>query len=75
MMGTIVSLKAKKTAVVDVASLVFNRRYLKNQRKSKKYHCHYEPERIKLSLGQRVTIAVTAPRAALKRWRVVQVYG
>jgi small subunit ribosomal protein S17 len=67
--GTIVTAK-DKTVVVRVDRYVSHPKYHKRYRVSKKFHAHDESG--KLTVGEKVTIAESAPISRLKRWKVVE---
>lgn len=69
--GTVVSLKMAKTAVVEVEQSYRHPLYQKVLMKKKKYYAHDEKAE-DLELGQKVTLQEARPMSKLKRWRVVR---
>lgn len=69
MTGTIISLKTAETASVLVESKLRHPLYKKFVKSTKKYACHYQ--NMQLELGDRVTIAETAPISKTKKFRIV----
>ena len=70
-MGTVVSLKMAKTAVVSVERTFRHPLYQKVLTRQKKYYAHDENAHT-LEVGERVCIVETRPISKLKRWRVVR---
>ncbi len=73
MVGTVLSTKMDKTAVVKVQRLVKHPQYHKYVRRSKKYKVHDEKNR--LNVGDKVLIAECRPLSREKRWTLKQVLG
>jgi small subunit ribosomal protein S17 len=69
--GTVTSLKMAKTAVVEVERMWKHPLYKKAVKRSKKYACDFNPEKIKLALGDMVEISETTPVSKTKRFKVV----
>jgi len=69
--GSVVSIKMDKTAVVAVETLKHHPLYRKTFRKVVKYKVHDEGNRCKL--GDRVRIVETRPLSREKRWRVAEI--
>jgi small subunit ribosomal protein S17 len=69
--GTVVSDKADKTAVISVRRQFVHRKYKKIVRRSTKYYAH--DEKNECSIGDRVRIMETRPLSKLKRWRVAEI--
>lgn len=67
--GTVVSDKMDKTAVVAVNTLKTHRKYLKKYLVTKKYKAH-DPQN-KCQTGDRVQIVETRPISKGKKWAVV----
>lgn len=70
LVGTVLSNKTEKTAVVQVARLVQHPLFHKVVRIRKKYFAHDEK---KSKIGDKVRIRETKPISKLKRWQVVEV--
>ncbi len=68
--GQVVSLANKKTAVVNVSRRWRHPLYDKAVRRDKKYHCHYED--MDLQVGDMVAITGSRPISKLKRFKVVK---
>ncbi len=68
--GTVVSVKMGKTAVVQVERLDLDSTYHKYIRRLDKYKAH--DEKAECKVGDRVEIAETSPVSKTKRWRVVR---
>jgi small subunit ribosomal protein S17 len=73
MVGTVVSNKMTKTAVVKVERTFLHPLFKKTVRQSKKYHAHDEKNAAKV--GQQVEIQECPPRSKLKRWEIVSFKG
>lgn len=69
--GTVVSTKMDKTAVVLVKRLVEHPLYGKTIKRSKKYHAHDENN--SCSEGDIVKMMETRPLSRTKCWRVVEI--
>lgn len=69
--GTVVSDKADKTAVVAVGRRIAHPLYGKWMTRTKKYHAHDEENVARQ--GDRVRIMETRPMSKLKRWRILEV--
>lgn len=68
--GTVVSNKMDKTAVVSVTTLTKHPLYKKVIKKTTKFYAH--DEKNICQIGNQVTIMETRPLSKLKRWRVVE---
>ncbi|MDO5561808.1 MAG: 30S ribosomal protein S17 [bacterium] len=68
--GTVVSLKNKNTAAVEVENRFQHPLYKKYLRRSKKYACQVD-EGINLTLGQKVTIVSCRPVSKTKAFKVL----
>ena len=71
MVGTVVSNKMDRTAVVLVERLTRHRTYKKYVRRRSKYMAH-DPENL-CQIGDRVKIIESRPLSKRKRWRVIEV--
>ena len=71
LIGTVLSNKMERTAVVNVVRLVQHPTYGKVMRQRKKYVAHDENKVAKV--GDKVRIRETRPMSRTKRWRVVEV--
>lgn len=71
LLGTVVSTKMDKTAVVAVVREVPHPRYIKRVRKTKKYFAHDEEEMC--NVGDYVEIQPTRPLSKLKRFKVAEI--
>jgi len=69
LVGKVVSLIGKNTAVVTVARRWRHPLYSKAVRRDKKYHCHYE--NLDLQLDDQVSIVNSRPVSKLKRFKVI----
>lgn len=67
--GTVVSLKNKKTATVELVFDKLHPKYHKPIKRKKKIHAHNEE--YELSLGDRVVIKSSRPYSATKRFLVI----
>lgn len=73
MVGTVVSNKMTKTAVVKVERTFLHPLFKKTVRKSKRYHAHDENN--SAQVGQIVEIQECPPRSKLKRWEILPAKG
>jgi small subunit ribosomal protein S17 len=71
MVGSVVSTKMEKTAIVAVESLKHHRLYHKTFRRVTNYKVHDEEKRCKP--GDKVRIVETRPMSKEKRWRVAEI--
>lgn len=71
MVGTVVSNKMDRTAVVLVERLTRHRTYKKYVRRRSKYMAH-DPENL-CQIGDRVKIIESRPLSKRKRWRVIEI--
>jgi len=71
LIGTVVSDKMEKTAVVQVERLVKHPMYKKYIRRRNKFAAHDKDNRC--SIGDRVMITESRPISKLKRWRVTDI--
>ncbi len=71
LIGTVVSDKMEKTAVVQVERLVKHPMYKKYIRRRNKFAAHDKDNRC--SIGDRVMITESRPISKLKRWRVTNI--
>lgn len=71
LIGTVVSDKMNKTAVVEVERLVKHPLYKKYIRRRQKYAVHDQENRC--NIGDKVVIAESRPISKLKRWRVADI--
>ena len=69
--GTVVSTKMEKTAVVLVERMIEHRLYKKTMKRTKKYHAH--DENGICNVGDEVRLMETKPISKTKCWRVVEV--
>ena len=69
--GTVVSNKADKMAVVQTERLKQHPVYKKYIRRSRKFHAH--DAKNECQIGDRVRIVETRPISKLKRWRIVEI--
>lgn len=69
LIGTVVSTKMQKTAVVKVDAFWRHPIYGKRVKKTKKYLAHDE---LGVKEGERVKIGETRPISKRKRWRVIE---
>lgn len=69
--GTVVSDKTEKTAVVSVERRVAHPLYGKWMKRTKKYHAHDEENTARE--GDTVRIMETRPMSKLKRWRILEI--
>ena len=68
--GTVVSVKMNKTAVVQVERLSLDKVYHKYVRRLDNYKAH--DEKVECKIGDRVEIAEVSPVSKTKRWKVVR---
>lgn len=68
--GTVVSVKMNKTAVVQVERLNLDKVYHKYVRRLDNYKAH--DEKTECKVGDRVEIAEVSPVSKTKRWKVVR---
>lgn len=68
--GTVVSNKMDKTAVVSVTTLTKHPLYKKVIKRTTKFYAH--DEKNICQIGNQVSIMETRPLSKLKRWRVVE---
>ena len=66
--GTVVSNKMDKTVVVAVARPAMNRLYLRQVRRTSRFHAH--DETTQCSIGDTVQIVASRPLSKTKNWRV-----
>lgn len=71
LIGTVVSDKMDKTAVVAVERLVKHPLYKKYIRRRNRYAAHDQDNRCQV--GDQVMIAESRPMSRLKRWRVTDI--
>lgn len=69
--GVVVSNKAQKTIVVEVADRVKHPLYSKVLSQTTKLHAHDEAN--EAAVGDRVRIMETRPLSATKRWRLLEI--
>ncbi len=69
--GTVVSDKADKTVVVEVARVQRHRLYGKIQQRRKRYKAHDEANECRV--GDRVRIVESRPYSREKHWRVEEI--
>lgn len=69
--GTVVSAKMDKTAIVAVESRVQHSLYKKGIKQTRKFHAHDENN--ECGVGDVVKIMETRPLSKSKRWRLVSV--
>jgi small subunit ribosomal protein S17 len=67
--GIVKSLIGTQTAVIEVVELKRHPKYHKGYQTAKRFHA--QVGKSVPAVGQRVTIAETRPRSALKRWFIV----
>lgn len=70
LIGTIVSDKMNKTAVVEVEYLKFHPKYKKYYKERKKFKAHNPENRYKE--GEKVIIEETRPLSKEKRWWIIR---
>ena len=73
MVGTVISLKNAKTALVLVERQWQHPLYKKYVKRTKRYACHVEG--IELVMGEKVEIMPTVPVSKTKKFRVVAKVG
>ena len=71
LVGTVLSTKMEKTAIVNVMRLVQHPAYQKVVRRQKKYMVHDEKKEAKV--GAKVRIRETRPLSKMKRWELVEI--
>ena len=71
--GTIISLKTNRTARVLVTRKWQHPLYKKYVKRTKKYLCDYDKDKIKLENGMNVEIAECSPISKRKHFKVVKV--
>ena len=71
LIGTVVSVKMEKTAVVQVERLVKHPLYKKYIRRRNKFAAHDKDN--SCNIGDRVLITESRPISKLKRWRVTEI--
>ena len=69
--GTVVSNKMDKTAVVQVERLVKHPLYRKTIKRRRKYHAHDEQNAC--GVGDRVRLMETRPLSKMKCWRLARI--
>lgn len=69
--GTVISVKMDKTAVVAVETLKRHRLYRKTFKRVVKYKAHDKDNQCKL--GDKVRIIETRPLSSQKRWRIAEI--
>lgn len=67
--GIITSIGMKNTVVVKVDQVKIHPRYHKRYTVSKKYHCDWRGDSLKI--GQKVFFEETRPLSKTKRWRII----
>ena len=70
LIGTAISIKMEKTAVVKVETFWKHPLYEKRVKKTKKYLAHDE---IGVKQGDKVKIAETKPVSKRKRWKILEI--
>lgn len=68
LIGTVISTKNEKTAIVEVERIFRHPLYEKKMRRTKKYHVHDD---LGVKVGEKVQFVETRPLSKTKRWRVV----
>ena len=69
--GKVISLKNQKTAAVEVTRLWAHPLYGKRVKRSKKYASDFDPEKIKLAVGDMVEIHECRPISKTKHFKVI----
>jgi small subunit ribosomal protein S17 len=69
--GTVVSTKMDKTAIVAVTEKVRHDRYFKTVQRTQRLYVHDDENA--LNVGDRVRVQETRPLSKLKRWRLVEI--
>ena len=69
--GTVISNKMDKTAIVSVVDKVRHDRYSKTIQRTVKLYAHDEAN--EANLGDKVRVTETRPLSKLKRWRLVEI--
>jgi len=70
--GKVVSLKNQKTAAVEVSRLWAHPLYGKRVKRSKKYASDFDPDQIKLVIGDMVEIEECRPISKTKHFKVIK---
>jgi small subunit ribosomal protein S17 len=70
--GQVISLKNQKTAMVEVSRIWAHPLYGKRVKRSKKYASDYNPEKIKLAIGDTVEIQECRPISKTKNFKVIK---
>ena len=70
--GKVISLKNQKTAGVEVTRIWAHPLYGKRVKRSKKYASDFDPEKIKLVLGDMVEIQECRPISKTKNFKVIK---
>jgi small subunit ribosomal protein S17 len=71
LVGTVVSHRMQKTAVVRIERVYLHPRYHKYMHRHKEYKAHDEQNQAKV--GDKVEIAETRPLSRTKAWRLVRI--
>lgn len=69
--GTVVSTKMDKTAIVAVTEKVRHERYFKTVQRTQRLYVHDDENA--LTVGDRVRVQETRPLSKLKRWRLIEI--
>jgi len=69
--GRVVSNKMDKTVVVEVVNTTTNRLYLRQLKRTNKFHAHDEENQC--NVGDEVEIVSSRPLSKTKRWRVREI--
>jgi ribosomal protein S17 len=69
--GTVISLKNKNTAVVEVNTLKVHKKYKKVEKITKKFQVHYDSASINLVINEKVVIEHRRRFSATKSFLVV----
>lgn len=69
--GTVVSTKMDKTAIVAVVEKARHERYFKTVQRTQRLYVHDDENA--LNVGDRVRVQETRPLSKLKRWRLVEI--
>lgn len=70
--GKIISLKNPKTARVEVTRMWTHHLYGKRVKRSKKYASAFDPEKMKLAVGDVVEIQECRPLSKTKKFKVIK---
>jgi|tagenome__1003787_1003787.scaffolds.fasta_scaffold9850734_1 small subunit ribosomal protein S17 len=70
--GTVIKLRALKTATVELTSIKIHPKYHKPQKIVRSKEVHYEESKFPLQLGDRVKIKSHRPLSKTKRFIVVE---